>query len=263
MDYHARRDGPHVDSEERVFDLREIHSIVDSSEERKPAASLEADSWDSSPVIHVQKSDEGYPLDSSNNTINGKPGSQRRELRGSYIPKEELEKTQQPKRTMNRKWTKALALAPFSTKKKQPGTGTTALGVPGKGNKSPTEPDSQLPIEDTDTRQHEASRYWIPQATPDGQLFYFNTRTRDSTMELPIDLVFEREQPVPRIDTTLARNSFASVTYRRSGIEGSGELGPSLSRTACFTCQRRKQRCDRGISGCEFDRIFYPNENEL
>lgn len=28
--------------------------------------------------------------------------------------------------------------------------------------------------------------FWIPQSTPDGRLFYFNTETGESSMELPI-----------------------------------------------------------------------------
>lgn len=50
--------------------------------------------------------------------------------------------------------------------------------------------DSQpiLPIEGMDppTQQEEAA-FWIPQATPDGRLFYFNTLTGYSTMELPFE----------------------------------------------------------------------------
>lgn len=57
--------------------------------------------------------------------------------------------------------------------------------VDSEGN--PIDESPQLPLQDTDAPQQEASNYWIPQATPDGQLFYFNTRTYDSTMELPLE----------------------------------------------------------------------------
>ncbi|KAK5041462.1 cell division cycle- protein, partial [Cryomyces antarcticus] len=33
----------------------------------------------------------------------------------------------------------------------------------------------------------EEAAFWIPQATPDGRLFYFNTLTGVSTMELPLE----------------------------------------------------------------------------
>lgn len=49
--------------------------------------------------------------------------------------------------------------------------------------------DSQpiLPIEGTGPAEHEEAAYWIPQATPDGRLYYFNTLTGTSTMELPLE----------------------------------------------------------------------------
>ena len=36
-------------------------------------------------------------------------------------------------------------------------------------------------------RQQEEAAFWIPQATPDGRLYYFNTLTGVSTMELPLE----------------------------------------------------------------------------
>lgn len=50
--------------------------------------------------------------------------------------------------------------------------------------------DSQpiLPIEGIPApREQEEAAFWIPQATPDGRLFYFNTLTGYSTMELPFE----------------------------------------------------------------------------
>jgi son of sevenless len=46
---------------------------------------------------------------------------------------------------------------------------------------------SNLPIEGTNDREQEEAAFWIPQATPDGRLFYFNTLTGVSTMELPLE----------------------------------------------------------------------------
>ncbi|KAF2705820.1 cell division control protein-like protein Cdc25 [Pleomassaria siparia CBS 279.74] len=43
------------------------------------------------------------------------------------------------------------------------------------------------PIERTDNTKDEEAAFWIPQATPDGRLFYFNTLTGVSTMELPLE----------------------------------------------------------------------------
>lgn len=45
----------------------------------------------------------------------------------------------------------------------------------------------QLPIEGAESNEQEEAAFWIPQATPDGRLFYFNTLTGVSTMELPLE----------------------------------------------------------------------------
>ncbi|KAL9110176.1 MAG: hypothetical protein Q9227_005236 [Pyrenula ochraceoflavens] len=47
--------------------------------------------------------------------------------------------------------------------------------------------DNSFPIEGAESREQEEAAYWIPQATPDGRLFYFNTLTGHSTMELPLE----------------------------------------------------------------------------
>lgn len=57
--------------------------------------------------------------------------------------------------------------------------------VDSEGN--PVDVSSQLPLEGTEPRKPEPSSFWIPQATADGRLFYFNTLTCDSTMELPLE----------------------------------------------------------------------------
>lgn len=44
-----------------------------------------------------------------------------------------------------------------------------------------------FPIERHESKEHEEAAFWIPQATPDGRLFYFNTLTGVSTMELPLE----------------------------------------------------------------------------
>lgn len=47
--------------------------------------------------------------------------------------------------------------------------------------------DTILPTERSENSKEEEAAYWIPQATPDGRLFYFNTLTGVSTMELPLE----------------------------------------------------------------------------
>lgn len=56
--------------------------------------------------------------------------------------------------------------------------------------------DSDLPIEGAGALGHdEASGFWIPQATPDGRLFYFNTRTGVSSMQLPLETPGAHDSP--------------------------------------------------------------------
>lgn len=55
---------------------------------------------------------------------------------------------------------------------------------------------TQLPIESN----HERTRadFWIPQATSDGRLFYFNTETGESSMELPLESPSSATENGPR-----------------------------------------------------------------
>ncbi|RDW88624.1 hypothetical protein BP6252_00656 [Coleophoma cylindrospora] len=46
---------------------------------------------------------------------------------------------------------------------------------------------TQLPMEGTSKNEKTRADFWIPQATPDGRLFYFNTETGESSMELPLE----------------------------------------------------------------------------
>lgn len=52
------------------------------------------------------------------------------------------------------------------------------------------------------TQQEEAA-FWIPQATPDGRLFYFNTLTGESTMELPLEAPTSANERGPRDQTNV------------------------------------------------------------
>ena len=47
--------------------------------------------------------------------------------------------------------------------------------------------DSDLPIEGASDHTQEEAAFWVPQATPDGRLFYFNTLTGASVMDLPLE----------------------------------------------------------------------------
>ena len=52
--------------------------------------------------------------------------------------------------------------------------------------------------EDIDRQEQEEAAFWIPQATPDGRLFYFNTLTGLSKMELPLETPTSANETGPR-----------------------------------------------------------------
>lgn len=54
-----------------------------------------------------------------------------------------------------------------------------------------------LPLEGTDGENDEAA-FWIPQATPDGRLYYFNTITGVTRMELPLETPTSTTESGPR-----------------------------------------------------------------
>lgn len=55
----------------------------------------------------------------------------------------------------------------------------------------------------TITSSQEEAAFWIPQATPDGRLFYFNTLTGESTMELPLEAPTSVNETGPRDRTNI------------------------------------------------------------
>ncbi|KAI4184944.1 MAG: hypothetical protein LQ346_006016 [Caloplaca aetnensis] len=54
------------------------------------------------------------------------------------------------------------------------------------------------PADGPDDHDQEEAAFWIPQATPDGRLFYFNTLTGVSTMELPLENPTSAHESGPR-----------------------------------------------------------------
>ncbi|PHH72645.1 hypothetical protein CDD82_5860 [Ophiocordyceps australis] len=56
-----------------------------------------------------------------------------------------------------------------------------------------------LPIEGTDTEDYQSGTdFWIPQATSDGRLYYFNTMTGDRRAELPMESPVSSAETGPR-----------------------------------------------------------------
>lgn len=55
----------------------------------------------------------------------------------------------------------------------------------------------------SEEREQEEAAFWIPQATPDGRLYYFNTLTGVSTMELPLETPTSMTESGPRDRTNV------------------------------------------------------------
>ena len=55
-----------------------------------------------------------------------------------------------------------------------------------------------LPLEGTDGQDRSRADFWIPQATPDGRLFYYNMMTGERSMELPLESPVSATETGPR-----------------------------------------------------------------
>ena len=135
--------------------------------------------------------------------------------------------------------------------------------------------DSQpiLPIEGAAPKDQEAAAFWIPQATPDGRLFYFNTLTGYSTMELPFEnptsanetgprdrtnfLVPDQTRPPPEM---MARGFERDEDdYDGSGSEAEGE---SLMLASHDSMSRRRQSLIDGVSPATSMDSLYPQPSK-
>lgn len=55
-----------------------------------------------------------------------------------------------------------------------------------------------VPLDSLDTGGRSRADFWIPQATPDGRLFYYNMMTGDRSMELPLESPVSNNETGPR-----------------------------------------------------------------
>lgn len=129
--------------------------------------------------------------------------------------------------------------------------------VDSEGNARDSQP--ILPIEGTGPKDQEEAAFWIPQATPDGRLFYFNTLTGYSTMELPFENPASANETGPRDRTNfvvpdqtrpppemMARGFERDEDdYDGSASEGEGE---SLMLGSHDSMSRRRQSFIDGVS---------------
>lgn len=80
---------------------------------------------------------------------------------------------------------------------------------------------ANLPIESTTPAAQEEAAFWIPQATADGRLFYYNTLTGFSTTELPLETPTSPNESGPRNRTNIyvpdRTRGPAELTHRAVG----------------------------------------------
>jgi hypothetical protein len=111
--------------------------------------------------------------------------------------------------------------------------------------------DTILPIERNENSKEEEAAFWIPQATPDGRLFYFNTLTGVSTMELPLETPSANENgPRDRVNVYIPESTRPPPELLASGYniedtddensasdaEGPGMVGSHSSMVSMILC---------------------------
>lgn len=76
---------------------------------------------------------------------------------------------------------------------------------PDDGDESDLDGTNGLPHEGQQARQPSGADFWIPQATPDGRLFYYNMMTGDRSMELPLESPISSAEtgPQDRMNTNI------------------------------------------------------------
>lgn len=67
-----------------------------------------------------------------------------------------------------------------------------------EGEESERDDFSHVPATGVSSNGRSGADFWIPQATPDGRLFYFNTETGESSMELPLESPSSSTEMGPR-----------------------------------------------------------------
>ncbi|RMJ26087.1 Cell division control protein [Aspergillus sp. HF37] len=129
--------------------------------------------------------------------------------------------------------------------------------VDSEGNARDSQP--ILPIEGTGPRDQEEAAFWIPQATPDGRLFYFNTLTGYSTMELPFENPASANDTGPRDrnnfvvpDQTRPPPEMMARGFERDEDENDGSAseaeGESLMLASQDSMSRRRRSLIDGVS---------------
>lgn len=137
--------------------------------------------------------------------------------------------------------------------------------------------DSQsiLPIEGIPApKEQEEAAFWIPQATPDGRLFYFNTLTGYSTMELPFENPAAANEQGPRDrnnfyvpDQSRPPPEMMARGYERDEDDYDGSAseaeGESLMLASHDSVSRRRQSFMDGVSpATSMDSLYAPGAKD-
>lgn len=143
--------------------------------------------------------------------------------------------------------------------------------VDSEGNPRDSQP--ILPIEGTGPKDHEEAAFWIPQATPDGRLFYFNTLTGYSTMELPFENPTSANETGPRDrsnflvpDQTRPPPEMMARGFERDEDDYDGSAseaeGESLMLASHDSMSRRRQSFVDGVSPATSMDSLYPQTSK-
>jgi son of sevenless-like protein len=132
-----------------------------------------------------------------------------------------------------------------------------------------------LPIESIPApKEQEEAAFWIPQATPDGRLFYFNTLTGYSTMELPFENPTATTENGPRDrtnffvpDQTRPPPELMARGFERDEDEYDGSAseaeGESLMLASQDSISRRRQSLMDGVSpATSMDSLYAPTTKD-
>ncbi|KXG47848.1 Guanine-nucleotide dissociation stimulator CDC25 [Penicillium griseofulvum] len=124
-------------------------------------------------------------------------------------------------------------------------------------------------------KEQEEAAFWIPQATPDGRLFYFNTLTGYSTMELPFENPTASTEPGPRDrnnffvpDQTRPPPELMARGFERDEDEYDGSAseaeGESLMLGSQGSISHRRQSVIDGVSpATSMDSLYAPGSKDF
>ncbi|QSZ37288.1 hypothetical protein DSL72_009382 [Monilinia vaccinii-corymbosi] len=132
-----------------------------------------------------------------------------------------------------------------------------------EGDESERDDFSHLPATGGSNNGRSGADFWIPQATPDGRLFYFNTETGESSMELPLESPSSATEMGPRgrmnvnipektrPPAEMMARGYVNETDEESEGNSASELdGESimLASKSSFPRRKRRSQLSEGVS---------------